>query len=152
MAGRMMGHSFLHGGPCLSGLSPAIVHVLLGGTPETCTVTLEDCPDLEIRDTIKLVCFSCHVTVHYSYFLLIYMLFFQLDGDSKLSEKDKKQIQDLAYAWDLPVLNESNRKWIFEKLLIHAVSGAFGLCFLLSLYQTVNIFSCPSIIGDWTSY
>uniref|UniRef100_A0AAV2LL14 Uncharacterized protein n=1 Tax=Knipowitschia caucasica TaxID=637954 RepID=A0AAV2LL14_KNICA len=52
--GRMMGHSFLHGGPCLSGLSPAIVHVLLGGTPETSTVTLEDCPDLDIRDTIKL--------------------------------------------------------------------------------------------------
>uniref|UniRef100_A0AAV2JWT5 Uncharacterized protein n=1 Tax=Knipowitschia caucasica TaxID=637954 RepID=A0AAV2JWT5_KNICA len=53
--GRMMGHSFLHGGPCLSGLSPAIVHVLLGGTPETSTVTLEDCPDLDICDTIKLV-------------------------------------------------------------------------------------------------
>ncbi|CAL9689655.1 unnamed protein product [Knipowitschia caucasica] len=100
MAGRMMGHSFLHGGPCLSGLSPAIVHVLLGGTPETSTVTLEDCPDLDICDTIKL-----------------------LEGDSELSEKDRKQIQELAYAWDLPSLNNSNRKWVFEKLLIHAVIG-----------------------------
>lgn len=58
LAGRMVGHSFLHGGPCLSGLSPAIVHVLLGGSPETATVTLEDCPDLDIRETIKLVCHS----------------------------------------------------------------------------------------------
>ncbi|XP_062844575.1 uncharacterized protein LOC134303178 isoform X2 [Trichomycterus rosablanca] len=55
VAGRMLGHSFLHGGPCLSGLSPAVVHVLLGGSPETATVTLEDCPDLEIRETIRLV-------------------------------------------------------------------------------------------------
>ncbi|XP_055011327.1 uncharacterized protein LOC129409400 [Boleophthalmus pectinirostris] len=100
MAGRMMGHSFLHGGPCLSGLSPAIVHVLLGGTPETCTVTLEDCPDLDIRDTIRL-----------------------LEGESNLSEKDKVEIQDLAFAWDLPPLTEGNRKWLFEKLLIHAVIG-----------------------------
>ncbi|KAF3844259.1 hypothetical protein F7725_013600 [Dissostichus mawsoni] len=58
MAGRMVGHSFVHGGPCLSGLSPAVVHVLLGGSPETATVTLEDCPDLEIRATIRLVCFQ----------------------------------------------------------------------------------------------
>ncbi|KAK0153289.1 hypothetical protein N1851_005022 [Merluccius polli] len=55
VAGRMVGHSFLHGGPCLLGLSPAVVHVLLGGSPETATVTLEDCPDLDIRETIELV-------------------------------------------------------------------------------------------------
>lgn len=57
MAGRMVGHSFLHGGPCLSGLSPAVVHVLLGGSPETATVTPEDCPDLDLRGTIQLVGF-----------------------------------------------------------------------------------------------
>lgn len=57
MAGRMVGHSFLHGGPCLSGLSPAVVHVLLGGSPETATVTPEDCPDLDLRGTIQLVRF-----------------------------------------------------------------------------------------------
>ena len=56
VAGRMIGHSFLHGGPCLQGLSPAVVHVLLGGSPETATITLEDCPDLDIRETIRLVC------------------------------------------------------------------------------------------------
>ncbi|KAG9283521.1 hypothetical protein AMEX_G2293 [Astyanax mexicanus] len=55
VAGRILGHSFIHGGPCLSGLSPAFVHVLLGGNPDTATVQLNDCPDLDIRDTVKLV-------------------------------------------------------------------------------------------------
>ncbi|XP_031156039.1 uncharacterized protein LOC116050146 isoform X1 [Sander lucioperca] len=100
VAGRMVGHSFLHGGPCLLGLSPAVVHVLLGGSPETATVTLEDCPDLDIRETVEL-----------------------LEGGSILSDKDKQRVQDLAHAWDLPCLTEKNRRWLFEKLLIHAVIG-----------------------------
>ncbi|XP_049460106.1 uncharacterized protein LOC125905861 [Epinephelus fuscoguttatus] len=99
-AGRMIGHSFLHGGPCLQGLSPAVIHVLLGGSPDTATVTLEDCPDLDIRETIRL-----------------------LEGGSILSDKDKQSVQDLAYAWDLPSLTDNNRRWLFEKLLIHAVLG-----------------------------
>ncbi|CAM4569623.1 unnamed protein product [Leuciscus chuanchicus] len=100
MAGRMVGHSFVHGGPCLSGLSPAVVHVLFGGSPETATVTPEDCPDLDIRETIRL-----------------------LEGESELSDKDKTSVQELAYAWDLPGLNGNNRRWLFEKMLIHAVIG-----------------------------
>ncbi|XP_062320569.1 G2/M phase-specific E3 ubiquitin-protein ligase-like [Osmerus eperlanus] len=100
MAGRMMGHSFFHGGPCLSGLSPALAHVLLGGGPETATVALEDCPDLDIRETIRL-----------------------LQGESKLSEEEAKRVQDLAYAWDLFCLSNNNRRWLFEKMLIHAVIG-----------------------------
>ncbi|XP_077381337.1 uncharacterized protein LOC144021150 isoform X2 [Festucalex cinctus] len=99
-AGRMMGHSFLHGGPCLQGLSPAVVYVLLGGNPETATLTLEDCPDLDIRETIRL-----------------------LEAGSTLSDKDKQSVQDLAFAWDLPCLTENNRRWLFEKLVIHAVIG-----------------------------
>lgn len=51
-----MGHSFIHGGPCVSGISPAIIHVLFGGSPETATVQIEDCPDIDIRSTIQLVC------------------------------------------------------------------------------------------------
>ncbi|CAI5689727.1 unnamed protein product [Oreochromis niloticus] len=100
MAGRMVGHSFLHGGPCLSGLSPAVVHVLLGGSPETATVTPEDCPDLDLRGTIQL-----------------------LEGQSKLSDEERKRVQDLTYAWDLPPLTENNRRWLFEKLLLHSVIG-----------------------------
>ncbi|XP_059918486.1 uncharacterized protein LOC132463874 isoform X3 [Gadus macrocephalus] len=55
VAGRMVGHSFLHGGPSLPGISPAVLHVLFGGSPESAPVTLEDCPDMDIRDSITLV-------------------------------------------------------------------------------------------------
>lgn len=51
----MIGHAFLHGGPRLAGVSQAIVHVLLGGSAETATVQIEDCPDHDIRETIKLI-------------------------------------------------------------------------------------------------
>ncbi len=51
----MIGHSFLHGVPRLAGFSQAIVHVLLGGSLETATVQIEDCPDHDIRETLKLV-------------------------------------------------------------------------------------------------
>lgn len=54
-AGRMIGHSFLHHGPSFPGLSPAIIHVLFGGSLETTPVTIRDCPDLDIRDTVKMV-------------------------------------------------------------------------------------------------
>ncbi|XP_063735760.1 uncharacterized protein LOC134861770 isoform X6 [Eleginops maclovinus] len=46
-----------------------------------------------------------------------------LEGGSTLSDKDKQSVQDLAYAWDLPSLTDNNRRWLFEKLLIHAVIG-----------------------------
>lgn len=46
----------------------------------------------------------------------------QLEGQSKLSDEERKRVQDLAYAWDLPPLTENNRRWLFEKLLLHSVS------------------------------
>ncbi|KAL7380716.1 hypothetical protein ABVT39_022730 [Epinephelus coioides] len=55
MAGCMIGHCFLNGGPALTGLSPAIVHVLCGGTPETALMKINDCPDLDLREKITLV-------------------------------------------------------------------------------------------------
>lgn len=55
VAGRMIGHSFLHRGPGFSGLSPAIIHILFGGSLETTPVTIQDCPDLDIRDIVKMV-------------------------------------------------------------------------------------------------
>ncbi|KAL6455204.1 hypothetical protein MHYP_G00363560 [Metynnis hypsauchen] len=42
-AGRMMGHSFLNGGPCL------------GGPPEEATTDIKDCADLDIREKIQLL-------------------------------------------------------------------------------------------------
>ncbi|TKS74062.1 hypothetical protein D9C73_008143 [Collichthys lucidus] len=57
MAGRMVGHSSIHGGPSLSGLSPAVLDALTRGTKDIVTskLCLEDCPEIEVRDTISLV-------------------------------------------------------------------------------------------------
>lgn len=56
VAGRMLAHTFLHDGPHVTGLSPAVIHVLFNGDPEMATVVIEDCPDLHIRSIIELVC------------------------------------------------------------------------------------------------
>uniref|UniRef100_A0A9J8CC04 HECT domain-containing protein n=1 Tax=Cyprinus carpio carpio TaxID=630221 RepID=A0A9J8CC04_CYPCA len=100
VAGRMIGPAFLHGGPRLAGVSQAIVHVLLGGSAETATVQIEDCPDHDIRETIKL-----------------------LDGEAELSSEEYQPVLDLSLAWDLPGPTKENRKWLFERLLPHAVIG-----------------------------
>nr|XP_023666598.1 uncharacterized protein LOC111843331 isoform X2 [Paramormyrops kingsleyae] len=100
VAGRMIGHSFLHGGPCLSGLSPAILHVLFDGSPEEATIDIKDCADLDIRETIKL-----------------------LEGTTDLSPEEKHTINELALSWDLPPVISGNRRWLFDKLLLHAVLG-----------------------------
>ncbi|KAJ8001177.1 hypothetical protein DPEC_G00188570 [Dallia pectoralis] len=100
MAGRMIGHSFLHDGPQLAGLSPAILHVLFGGTPETATVTTKDCADLDIRETIE-----------------------SLHGTADLTEDQTSAVTDLALSWDLPGPTQANRRWLTEKLLIHSVLG-----------------------------
>lgn len=55
VAGRVIGHSFLNGGPRLVGLSPAIMHVLFGGDPETATVTESDCADQDVREVLRMV-------------------------------------------------------------------------------------------------
>lgn len=57
MAGRMIGHSLINQGPALSGLSLAIVYSLISETKDTATtkLCLEDCPDIEQRETIALV-------------------------------------------------------------------------------------------------
>ncbi|KAJ7997976.1 hypothetical protein DPEC_G00217750 [Dallia pectoralis] len=54
VAGRILGHSFLHEEPCFAGLSPAILHVVFCGDPEMTTVVLEDCPHLDVRTTMQL--------------------------------------------------------------------------------------------------
>nr|XP_046267505.1 uncharacterized protein LOC124071110 [Scatophagus argus] len=99
VAGRMLGHGFLHNGPVVTGLSPAVIHVLFNGDPEMATVAIEDCPDLHIRDIIKL-----------------------LDQED-LTPEEKDTISDLCMSWDLPPVTRTNRKWLQNKLLLHAVIG-----------------------------
>ncbi|XP_051908001.1 uncharacterized protein LOC127591729 isoform X5 [Hippocampus zosterae] len=55
VAGRIIGHSFLHHGPSFPGLSPAIIHTLFGGSLETTPITVQDCPDLDVRDIVTMV-------------------------------------------------------------------------------------------------
>ncbi|KAI7802673.1 hypothetical protein IRJ41_016606, partial [Triplophysa rosa] len=98
VAGRMIGHSFLHGGPLLPGISPAVVQVLMGGPIETAEFKLEDCPDLEQRHTIQL-----------------------LQGNHNLSEEEKEEVTRLAVSWDLPGFSEHHQKWLFNRLLQHTV-------------------------------
>ncbi|XP_073721905.1 uncharacterized protein [Misgurnus anguillicaudatus] len=100
VAGRMLGHSFLHGGPCFAGLSRAFVHVLLQGSEDTATLQLEDCPDVDIRETIDL-----------------------LSGHSPLNEDQSSKVLVLCLSWDLPGPTEGNRRWLYERLLSHAVLG-----------------------------
>ncbi|RXN27896.1 G2 M phase-specific E3 ubiquitin- ligase-like protein [Labeo rohita] len=74
---------------------------LMAGRPtETATIHLQDCPDLDHRQTIQL-----------------------LEGDAELTEQDKKAILDLAMSWDLPGVTNDNRHWLFNRLLYHAVLG-----------------------------
>ncbi|XP_061664313.1 G2/M phase-specific E3 ubiquitin-protein ligase-like [Syngnathoides biaculeatus] len=96
IAGRMIGHSFLHHGPSFPGLSPAIIHTLLGGSLETTPITVQDCPDLDIRDIVAM-----------------------LSGNAEIDNNDK--IKQLSVLWNLPTPSPANRKWLSEKLLLHVV-------------------------------
>lgn len=72
VAGRMMGHSFINNGPRLYGLSQAIIHVLLGGEPETATITQQDCVDQEVREVVDLVCtYLCYFIIRSSLVLCL---------------------------------------------------------------------------------
>uniref|UniRef100_A0A8C4ENM1 HECT domain-containing protein n=1 Tax=Dicentrarchus labrax TaxID=13489 RepID=A0A8C4ENM1_DICLA len=57
IAGRMTGHSAIYGGPTLSALSPAVVDAFINSTKEMAAskLCLEDCCDVEHRETIRLV-------------------------------------------------------------------------------------------------
>ncbi|KAI7809630.1 hypothetical protein IRJ41_013314 [Triplophysa rosa] len=101
MAGRMIGHSFLHGGPCLSGLSVPVVILLTAGTIDSAALalTLQDCPDMDHRETISLL------------------------NKADLDEAERTQLIDLCLFWDLPVPSSTNQEWLFQQLLTHAVLG-----------------------------
>ncbi|CAB1424325.1 unnamed protein product [Pleuronectes platessa] len=96
IAGRMIGHSFLHHGPSFPGLSTAIMHTLFEGLLETTPVTIRDCPDLDIRDAVEM-----------------------LEGDAELKESDS--VHQLCRSWNLPAPNATNRKQLSQKILFHAV-------------------------------
>uniref|UniRef100_A0AAV2MM20 HECT domain-containing protein n=1 Tax=Knipowitschia caucasica TaxID=637954 RepID=A0AAV2MM20_KNICA len=95
----MLAHSFLHDGPNIKGLSPAVIHVLFNGDPETATVVTEDCPDLHIKSIIQLL------------------------EHEELTPEQKNTVSELSMSWDLPAVTKTNRRWLHSKLLIHSVIG-----------------------------
>lgn len=139
MAGRMIGHSFLHGGPCLSGLSLPVIILLTGGDADSAAsaLTLQDCPDIDHRETISLVS-TCNLLRYFSTRFLLFVwkwhwiivIFFHIFNlllqlkKTELTEKEMTRLTDLCLFWDLPVPSSSNQDWLFQQLLSHAVSFA----------------------------
>ncbi|XP_026065937.1 uncharacterized protein LOC113048368 isoform X2 [Carassius auratus] len=99
MAGRMIGHSFLHGGSSFSGLSLPVVTLLTGESIDTAAsaLTLEDCPDIDHRETIGLL------------------------KNAELTAEENTKVTELCLSWDLPFPTSTNRVWLFQELLSHAV-------------------------------
>ena len=64
--GRIIGHSILHGGPGLQGLSPVAKHYWshedLASNPPP--IELEDIPDYNLREAVQEVCSLVHFPVH----------------------------------------------------------------------------------------
>ncbi|XP_058603956.1 uncharacterized protein LOC131522468 [Onychostoma macrolepis] len=101
----MIGHSLINQGPALSGLSLAIVHSLTGGTKDTATTNLclEDCPDIEQRETIRLLL------------------------KDEWTEDETSQVSNLCLDFYFAVPNKrSNKMLLFQQLLTHAVLGRAG--------------------------
>ncbi|XP_026101665.1 uncharacterized protein LOC113073000 isoform X1 [Carassius auratus] len=98
VAGRIIGHSFLNGGPKLTGLSQAILD-LISGKEDTNQLATQDSPDIDVREVVTL-----------------------LTSKDPLSPADKHNVAEMCVAWDLPtVVNDTNRNWLAEKILHHSV-------------------------------
>uniref|UniRef100_A0A8C4EM14 HECT domain-containing protein n=1 Tax=Dicentrarchus labrax TaxID=13489 RepID=A0A8C4EM14_DICLA len=98
IAGRMTGHSAIYGGPTLSALSPAVVDAFINSTKEMAAskLCLEDCCDVEHRETIRLVL------------------------KEQWNEEESSQITELCLNWYCPVpTKETNRLLLFQQLLSH---------------------------------
>ncbi|CAL8400547.1 unnamed protein product [Boreogadus saida] len=95
-------------GPRLTGLSPAVLHVLAGGTPQTATIALEDMNDIDVRETIGPLYEVCESN----------------NGNlTTLSVEQRDAINKLAVEMDYSILKETNRCWLLHNLLQDAVFG-----------------------------
>lgn len=55
VAGRAIGHSFIHGGPSFTGLSPTMLQLITGSNEESAVFELSDCPDTDVLDVVSYV-------------------------------------------------------------------------------------------------
>ncbi|MGH0171994.1 UNVERIFIED_CONTAM: hypothetical protein FKN15_062335 [Acipenser sinensis] len=99
MVGRIIGHSFLHGGPRMCGLSPLFACLFCGFLDCTTPLSPEDCPDVDVKGAIvKLQC-----------------------SEVVLNEKLKTEATAIGVHGDLPIVTVQNRYWYAQQLLVHAV-------------------------------
>ncbi|RVE61339.1 hypothetical protein OJAV_G00169860 [Oryzias javanicus] len=98
VVGRAIGHSFIHGGPCFTGLSPSMMELIMGRNDECAVMDLSDCPDTDVIEVVSL-----------------------LESEKELTPPEKCEVNNLAVSWDLPLMTDSNRRWLAEKLLYHAI-------------------------------
>ncbi|XP_076836802.1 uncharacterized protein LOC143482341 [Brachyhypopomus gauderio] len=100
VVGIMIGHTFIHGGPHFSGLSPSLLPLLSGSKDAAPILELKDCPDIDVANIVTL-----------------------LECQSEPSPQEKEDINSLALSWDLPPVTNSNRRWLAEAVLHHEVIG-----------------------------
>lgn len=98
VAGRAIGHSFIHGGPCFYGLSSSMLQLIVASNEEPIVLQLSDCPDTDVVEVVSL-----------------------LESQQELTAEERCEVNNLAFSWDLPPVNENNRRWLAEKILHHAV-------------------------------
>ncbi|KAI3377244.1 hypothetical protein L3Q82_008486, partial [Scortum barcoo] len=63
------------------------------------TIFMKSCPDLHIRSIIKLL------------------------EHEELTPEQKNTVFELSMSWDLPAVTKTNRRWLHNKRLLHAVIG-----------------------------
>lgn len=105
VAGRMIRHNFLNGGPPLTGLSPALFHLVDGSPSELVTVEVEDC---EVSEVVGLLIDSAdHSTEEWI--------------PKELSAQDRHTVNQLCMSRGLPRVSNDNWKILAESLLKIAV-------------------------------
>ncbi|XP_065109922.1 uncharacterized protein [Paramisgurnus dabryanus] len=100
VVGRMIGHSFINGGPLYSGISPVFFPLLSNKKDETPILELKDCPDTDVMEVVSL-----------------------LESQNQLNQNEMDSINNLAIGWDLPTVRKTNKRWLAETILHHGVVG-----------------------------
>lgn len=75
-----------------------MLQLIVGSNEESAVFELSDCPDI---DVVKVVS--------------------ALDSQRELTPQERCEGNNLAFSWDLPPINDNNRRWLAEKILQHAV-------------------------------
>ncbi|MED6247105.1 hypothetical protein ATANTOWER_030268, partial [Ataeniobius toweri] len=75
-----------------------MLQLIVGSNQEFAALELADCPDTDVLDVV-----------------------YVLDSQRELTPQERCEVNNLAFGWDLPPINDNNRRWLAEKILQHAV-------------------------------